>query len=123
MSLLLATASAVTTAAPAAARAASIAVDASSSVVPTAGEITSDVASFVTTTVPSIVASILPSGYTTTSELQLAQPLQIMSTQFEIAATAVGAVSGALIAVRKPRRTCWRTVLASMVVDHLTIGS
>ena len=98
MSLLLATASHIVTVMPTVTAAS---IDASASVVPTAGEITSDVASFVTTTVPSIVASILPSGYTTTSELQLAQPLRIMSTQFEITATAVGALSGALIAVRK----------------------
>ena len=30
---------------------------------------------------------------------------------------------GAPVAVRMARRTCWRTVLASTVVLHLTIGS
>jgi uncharacterized membrane protein YeiH len=71
------------------------------SVVPSASAVASSIASFVGTTVPSIVASVLPSGYTTTSPALNYEPLRLMSVQFEITATAVGALSGALIAVRK----------------------
>jgi uncharacterized membrane protein YeiH len=76
-------------------------VAATASAVATASTIASDITSFVSTTVPSMVASVLPSGYTTTSPLLNFEPLNLMSVQFEITATAVGAVSGALIAVRK----------------------
>ena len=95
MSLLLAAASTLPTVAAAST------VTATSSAIPSAAAIASDIASFVTTSVPSMVASALPSGYTTTSPLLNQQPLNVMSLQFEVTATAVGALSGALIAVRK----------------------
>jgi len=91
MSLLLAAVSAVPTAS----------VAASASTVASAAVVASDLATFVQTTVPSIVASILPSGVTSTSPNLNYEPLALMSRQFEILATAVGALSGALIAVRK----------------------
>jgi len=79
----------------------SVSAAASSSAVVSASAIASDISSFVVNTVPSVVASILPAGVTTTAPGLNLAPLSLMSWQFEMLATAVGALSGALIAVRK----------------------
>ncbi len=69
--------------------------------VATQSSVASGIASFIETTVPSVVASVLPSGATSTSAAALRAPLSLVPPPFEVAATFVGAVSGALVAVRK----------------------
>jgi uncharacterized membrane protein YeiH len=86
-------------AAPAVAR--SIAATAAASAVPTASALASGITSFVETAVPSALASMLPAGVTSASPGAIVQPLTLLSPPFEVAATFVGAVSGALVAVRR----------------------
>jgi uncharacterized membrane protein YeiH len=78
-----------------------VATASAASTAATSSTIASGIASFVETTVPSVVASMLPAGVTSAAPGAVVQPLSIMSPPFEVAATFVGSVSGALVAVRR----------------------
>jgi uncharacterized membrane protein YeiH len=76
-------------------------IAATASAVATGSLVPSDIASFVGSTVPAVLASMLPAGVTSTSPGAIVQPLNLLSPPFEVSATFVGAVSGALVAVRR----------------------
>jgi uncharacterized membrane protein YeiH len=85
----------------AAAPSAAQSIAATASAIATASLVPSDLASFVETTLPAVVASMLPAGVTSTSPGAIVQPLNLLSPPFEVSATFVGAISGALVAVRR----------------------